>query len=121
MRETTLKTALGSSNRRRSQRVVLQISVIVEAEIDTDKPVRLNAFTLVVNAHGGLLEIDLPLRPGQNVTLILPASGLRKRSRIVGFRRSHDTGFLVAFEFDSPTPPFWPLDFPPADWKPLDD
>jgi hypothetical protein len=99
---------------------VLQIPVIVEAEIDRGKPVRLDAFTLVVNAHGGLLEIGLPLRPGQKVTLILPASGVRQSSRIIGFRRSHQTGFLVAFEFDSPAPPFWPIDFPPADWKPLD-
>ena len=121
MRETTLKTAVGSSNRRRSQRVLLQIPVDIEVEIDRGKPVRLKAFTLVVNAHGGLLEIALPLRPGQKVTLILPASGVRKSSRIVGFRRSPDAGFLVAFEFDSPTPQFWPIDFPPADWQPLED
>lgn len=121
MRETTLNTVVGSNNRRRSQRVLLQISVIVEAEIDRGKLVRLNAFTLVVNAHGGLLEIGLPLRPGQKVALVLPASGLRKSSRIIGFRRSQDAGFLVAFEFDSPTPQFWPIDFPPDDWKPLDD
>src|SRR5579863_8696468 len=118
MRETTLKTVVGSSNRRRSQRVLLQIPVNVEAEIDRGEPVRLKAFTLVVNSHGGLLEIGLPLRPGQKVTLILPTSGVRKSSRIVGFRRPQDAGFLVAFEFDSPTPPFWPIDFPPADWQP---
>jgi hypothetical protein len=25
--------------------------------------------------------------------------------------------FAVAFEFDRPSPKFWPVTFPPADWE----
>lgn len=108
-----------TGNRRRSQRVQLQIPVTLEAEIDAGKPIRLDAFTLVVNAHGGLLEMSLPLRPGQKLSLVNPASGLRKPAKTVGLRRSQDSSFLVAFEFDSPTPQFWPIAFPPTDWEPV--
>jgi hypothetical protein len=119
--EPTLKTPVGSTNRRRSQRVLLQIPVIVETEIEKDQPLRFEAFTLVVNAHGGLLEMGLPLRAGQKLSLVNPASGLRKPAKTVGLRRSDDSRFLVAFEFDDPTPQFWPIAFPPADWKPFED
>lgn len=106
-----------AGNQRRSQRVLLQIRVILEVEIDAGNLIRLDAFTLDVNAHGGLLEMSLPLRPGQRLSLVNPTSGLKKPSRIVGLRRSTDSGFLVAFEFDSPTPKFWPIAFPPEDWQ----
>ncbi|HET6929255.1 MAG TPA: hypothetical protein VFI45_02955 [Candidatus Acidoferrum sp.] len=61
--------------------------------------------------------MSLPLRTGQRLSLVNPTSGLKKPSRIVGMRRSTDSGFLVAFEFDTPTPKFWPISFPPEDWQ----
>jgi hypothetical protein len=108
----------GLSNWRRSQRVLLQMPVMLETELERGKPLRIEAFTLVVNAHGGLLELGLPLRAGQKLWIVHPVSGARKASKIVGFRRSQDSnGFLVAFEFDAPTPRFWPVEFPPEDWS----
>jgi hypothetical protein len=91
--------------------------VIVEMQLDRGSPVLMDAFTLVVNAHGGLLELGLPLRVGQKLAILHPTSAARKSSKIVGLRRSQDSnGFLLAFEFDSPTSDFWPVKFPPADW-----
>ncbi len=92
--------------------------IILQMELERSRPVRIDAFTLVVNAHGGLLELGLPLRVGQKLEIIHPVSGAQKPSKIVGIRRSQDSsGFLLAFEFDSPTPNFWPVEFPPADWS----
>src|SRR5262249_4741448 len=72
------------SNRRRSQRVLLQMPVILEMQVDKGPPVRVDAFTLVVNAHGGLVEVSLPLRTGQKLSLIHPVSGAQRPSKIVG-------------------------------------
>jgi hypothetical protein len=106
-----------SSNKRRSQRVLLQMRVILEMQVGKSHSARIDAFTLVVNAHGGLVEVALPLRTGQKFSLVHPVSGAQKPSKIVGMRRSQDSsGFLLAFEFDSPTSDFWPVEFPPADW-----
>lgn len=89
---------------------------MLEMQLEKGPPVRIDAFTLVVNAHGGLLELGLPLRTGQRLSIIHPVSGAQKSSKIVGVRRSQDSsGFLLAFEFDSPTPNFWPVAFPPED------
>ena len=98
--------------------MLLEVPLIVEVEREPGKPVRIDAFTLVVNAHGGLMEMGIPLRPGIKMLLRQAASGLPKSAKVVGFRSSQDTdGFLIAFEFDSATPKFWPIEFPPEDWE----
>jgi hypothetical protein len=66
-------------NRRRSERVLLQVRLVVETELDPGKLARVDAFTLVVNAHGGLLEINLRLRKGQKLLLSNPAFGFEER------------------------------------------
>ena len=96
--------------------------VILEMQPENGFPVRIDAFTLMVNAHGGLLDLGLPLPVGQKLSIIHPGSGAQKHSKIVGIRRSQDSsGFLLAFEFDCPTPNFWPVEFPPEDWTAKDD
>jgi hypothetical protein len=94
--------------------------VILEMELERSRPVRIDAFTLVVNAHGGLLELGLPLRVGQKLAITHPGSSAQKSARIVGIRRSQDSSsFLLAFEFLSPTPNFWPVQLPPTDCSPV--
>ena len=95
----------------------LQIWLVVETEIERGKPVRLDAFTLVVNAHGGLLEMSLNVPKGQKLLLSNPALGAQQACRVVEARSSQDGFFAVAFEFDSPAPQFWPIAFPPKDWN----
>jgi len=103
-------------NRRRSERVLLQIRVVVETTCEEGKHVRLDAFTLVVNAHGGLLEMALKVPKGHKLLLTNPALGAQELGHVVATRSSQDGYFTVAFEFDSPSPQFWPIAFPPADW-----
>jgi hypothetical protein len=105
-----------SMNRRRSKRVLLQLRVVVDTELDDGKRVRLDAFTLVVNAHGGLLEMGLQVPKGHTLFLTNPAAGVQRACRVVGARSSQDGLFAVAFEFESPTPQFWPIALPPPDW-----
>src|SRR5258708_38254505 len=52
-------------NRRRSERVMLQMKVTVIAEDTERKPRQEEALTLVVNAHGGLLKMKMDLHVGQ--------------------------------------------------------
>ena len=75
-------------------------------QLEKGSPARIDAFTYVVNAHGGLLELGLPLRVATDHSR---GSGARRLSKIVGMRRSPDSnGYLLSFEFDNPTPNFWP-------------
>lgn len=105
------------ANKRRSERVLLQVRVLLETQLNNGTPVRLDAFTLVVNAHGGMLETSWKLAKDQRLTLMNPATGAREPGRVVSVKRSQPGSFAVAFEFDSPTPQFWPIHFPPVDWE----
>jgi hypothetical protein len=57
------------TNQRRSQRLFLQVPVILEGQLPNKKSFSENAFTVVVNAHGALIELRVPLNQGQTVTL----------------------------------------------------
>lgn len=105
------------SDRRRSERVLLQVHVIVWMEMPQGKQIHADAFTLVVNAHGGLLEMELKVVPGISLVLANPKTEVKQRCRVVRVEKSHAGLYQVAFEFESPTPKFWPIVFPPADWE----
>jgi hypothetical protein len=96
---------------------LLQIRLLLETQLDDGKLVTMDAFTLVVNAHGGLLETTTKLPKGQHISLINAASGAKVPCKILGARKSQDGAFAITFEFESPSPDFWPISFPPPDWN----
>ena len=103
-------------NRRRSERVMLQIPVTVLTENLDHSKLREATHTLVVNAHGGLMKLKMELLVGQPITLVNPQSGLQQGCRVVRVDQTGADHFAVAFEFDQPAPKFWPVVFPPKDW-----
>jgi hypothetical protein len=103
-------------NRRRSERVMLRMSVVVRAQDEERKDIHEEAKTQAVNAHGGLLQMKSRLHLGQGFLLVNPKTNMEQGCRVV---RVEDSGlelFNVAFEFDRPAPGFWPIVFPPRDW-----
>jgi PilZ domain len=103
-------------NRRRSERVVLRIAVVVVAEDEDRKQIQECADTQVVNAHGGLLRMRQHLHVGQSFLLNNPQNGSEMSCRVVRIEEDGMDFYKVAFEFDRPAPDFWPIVFPPADW-----
>jgi len=103
-------------HRRRSERVMLRITVFVTAEDEERRQIQEQAETQVVNAHGGLLRMKQHLHMGQSFLLSNPRNRKEMSCRVV---QTDDEGmefYKIAFEFDRPTPNFWPIVFPPADW-----
>lgn len=96
---------------------MLQIHLRLETQLADGKPAFMDAFTLVVNAHGGLLEISHKLPKGHKLELINSATGSKEPCRVIGVRKSQDGAFAVAFEFENPSPDFWPISFPPQNWQ----
>lgn len=103
-------------NRRRSERVVLRMTVIVLAENEERKQIQEKAETQVVNAHGGLLRMKEHLHVGQSFLLNNPGNNMEVSCRVVRTEEEGMEFYKVAFEFDRPAPKFWPITFPPADW-----
>ena len=108
---------LDTHTRRRSQRVMLQMPVHVHMHMADGRLLRQDAFTQVVNAHGGLLEMESRPEPRQRMLLMNPSSGVQQSATILSTKKSQDGGYAVAFEFDSPMPALWALVFPPDDWR----
>ncbi len=104
-------------NRRRSERVMLQMRITVIAEDINRKRQREEALTQVVNAHGGLMKINMELHVGQPMLLVNPQNKVEQGCRVVRVEDNAQGNFSVAFEFDKPNPKFWPIVFPPEDWN----
>ena len=103
-------------NRRRSERVLLRMSVWVLAENEQRQQIREEAKTQVVNAHGGLLQLKSHLHVGQPFLLSNLRTGTEMSCRVVCVDETGLEHYNIAFEFDRPAPKFWPVTFPPADW-----
>jgi hypothetical protein len=69
------------------------------------------ALTLVVNAHGGLLETSLKLCPDQKLALASRESGKTAICRVLRVEEEYEGNYTVAFEFDHCNPQFWPVKF----------
>lgn len=104
-------------NRRRSERVVLRVPLHLSTKMPDGKRVNIEAHSLVVNAHGGLLDLGMEILSGQPVTLNNPRTEKVVTGKVVRVEGSEEGRFSVAFEFDFPAPHFWPVNFPPDDWS----
>ena len=103
-------------DRRRSERVMLQMKITVLADDTEHKPRQEEALTLVVNAHGGLLKLKMEVHVGQPIVLVNPQNKVKQDCRVVRVEDTSPEYFSVAIEFDQPHPKFWPVVFPPSDW-----
>lgn len=104
------------ANRRRSERVILQVPVVVRATGPGGDKLEEETQTSVVNAHGGLLKLHMEIKAGQPILLINARTKEEQSCRVVRVETSLGGQSAVAFEFDKPAPHFWPITFPPQDW-----
>ena len=112
-----MATSSNPINRRRSERVMLRMKILVNAQNIERKRQQEEAMTQVVNAHGGLMKMRMELQVGQPMLLVNPQNKVEQSCRVVRIEDTADGGFAVAFEFDKPNPKFWPVVFPPEDWN----
>jgi hypothetical protein len=117
IQESGLASTPNPADRRRSERVMLQMRITVIAEDIERKTQQEEALTLVVNAHGGLMKIKMELHVGQPMRLVNPKNKVEQNCRVVRVEDTATEFFSVAFEFDQPNPKFWPVVFPPEDWN----
>ncbi len=105
------------SNRRRSQRVLLGLPVTVIGQAPDKKPLEEQTRTLVVNAHGALVLLGMKVSLGMQLTLRNGKTNEEVVCRVV-FAGQQPGRAEVGLEFLKPTPHFWHIAFPPADWSP---
>lgn len=96
---------------------MLQMAVVVSASMPNGKRIHEEAQTVVVNAHGGLLDMGTQILVGQKILLSNPKTKRAEGCRVARAEKSWDGHYSVAFEFEHPAPKFWPIVFPPSDWE----
>ena len=106
-----------TTGRRRSQRLFLQVRVVVEGQLPNKSPFSEETHTIVVNAHGALVEMKVSLDQGQIVTLHNVRSSEKIECTIKLVTPAGPGKFSTAFEFITPSPEFWHVSFPPDDWS----
>ena len=101
---------------RRSQRVMLKVSVVVLAQGADDKPVSEETRTVTVNAHGAMILLGLRVPIGQSPTLRNLSTGEEVSCRVVYLSPHQAEKREIGVEFIKPCPRFWRISFPPPDW-----
>ena len=105
-----------SEKARRSTRVFMRIRVVAAGKNDNGRRFRESCETIVINAHGGLLYLNQPLRMDAILSLTNPFTQEEMECRIVFLGDATDKGQRVGLEFLTPAPHFWGVDFVPNDW-----
>jgi hypothetical protein len=110
---------MNQQKQRRSQRLLLDVPLVVRGESSEKQPFREETFTLVVNAHGALVMLAAKVEVGQKLLVMNPKNWEERQGRVAYFGSPHAGLTKVAIEFERASPEFWPVGTPPEDWKPL--
>lgn len=109
-RSATTSRAQTNEERRRSQRVLLRMPVVIHLP-GKAKPV--NGFTQSVSASGGLIILAEGLSMGTKLEIENPKTQKKIEARVVRPPQMNSQGSLVPIEFAAPCPQFWNIFFPP--------
>jgi hypothetical protein len=101
---------------RRSQRVILKVTVVVLAHGADNKLVSEVTRTVTVNAHGARVVLGLKVSIGQLLTLRHSGTGEEVSCRVVYISPHQAEKREVGVDFINPSPGFWRISFPPPDW-----
>jgi hypothetical protein len=101
---------------RRSERVLLDVPVILLGVSADHQSFREETFTVTVSAHGALVMLQTKVALGQKVTLANPENWDERAARVAHVGGDHASLAQVGIEFEQPAPQFWPVSPPPANW-----
>ena len=99
-----------AEERRRAQRVLLRISVVIHV---AGKP-PIEGHTHTVSASGAMITMSEPLAEGTKVTIENSRTQNKVEARVVPPPQTTGDGSLVPVEFSTPSPVFWNVFFPPS-------
>jgi hypothetical protein len=105
-----------SANRRRSQRLAMQIKVRVSGYNTEGTRFVEDTNTVEISAYGGSLILHTPMKRGQRLVLTNLQSKVTVECLVV-YHEAKDTAWLLGLAFIAANQSFWPVAFPPADWS----
>jgi len=113
----TWATSGPEANRRRSQRVILNVPITISGD-GTSGNFSEQTKTMVVNAHGALIMLSAKVSQGQTLELKSPTNPESQSCKVVYIGPTVQGQTQVGVEFSKPAPHFWHVAFPPENWTP---
>jgi hypothetical protein len=107
---------LAGEERRRSHRVIIRVPVTLVVT-ENGQTVKISAHTVAVNIHGAMVVCARTLEADATLEVVNERTNEKVSSRVTRAPRDSSEGFLIPVEFTSPSPNFWQISFPPANWK----
>jgi hypothetical protein len=111
-------TPASPSPRRRSQRVLMQVSVRIHGKDAQGAPFEEETGTLAINVHGALVLLQARLTSGCKVQLQHNNTKEEQECHVAFLGPVRAGKAEVGLEFSEPRPGFWRVAFPPEDWSP---
>jgi len=108
---------LGAAGERRSERVLMDVPVVIRGQSREHRSFQEETFTVTVSAHGALLMLATKVARGEELVLTNPANSDERQVRVAYIGGDHAGLSQVAVEFYRPSPEFWPVSSPPPNWK----
>jgi len=107
-------------NGRRTSRVTIDISLVMFGQGSDGKVFREQTKTVRVNAHGGVVNLETDVDPQKPVIVLNESTKAEVHCRIANRAETAKGQIEVGFEFVTPSPKFWGINFPPEDWNPAE-
>jgi len=114
----TLNNPSNLGVRRRSQRVLMQVSVGVSGTDAQGRPFREETSTLAINAHGALVLLRARVISGSLLKVQHNHTKEEQECHVVFLGPVRGENAEIGLEFAAPRPQFWRVTFPPEDWTP---
>jgi hypothetical protein len=111
-------TPTGGTARRRSQRVLMQVSVRIRGNDAEGKSFEEETETLAINAHGALVLLTARVTSGGKLHLLHQRTKEEQECHVVFLGPVRNGKAEVGLEFSESRPAFWRVAFPPEDWTP---
>jgi hypothetical protein len=108
-------TAWVAANRRGTQRVAMQIEVRVSGYNAEGARFTEDTHTVLISGFGCLVTLQSRVNRGKRLTL----TNLQTKKTVeclVAYHEASDNAWQVGLAFIALNQPFWPVEFPPADW-----
>ena len=116
MSTTNNRPALTASQRR-SQRILLSVPLRVSGKSAKGTAFVENTKTLIVSAHGALLQLQEPVLQNQTLNLRNVVTGEEVVCKVADLNPGGTGLAEIGVEFAQPNPRFWRVSFPPTDWS----
>ena len=104
------------NEKRRSERVLLDVPLIICGQSPNHQPFTEETFSVTVSAHGALVVLASKVELGQTVKLTKTKTTDERQATVAFLGPPYAGLATVGLQFAKPSPDFWPVQAPPADW-----